>query len=66
MFQFSRDETDYVWSGKFYNNATMAEWSKAADLSSVIRTNAWVRTPLVVFILSLQILSIVTNLLKGM
>ena len=36
---------------QFYNNATMAEWSKAADLSSVIRTNAWVRTPLVVFIL---------------
>ena len=47
-------------------SATMAEWSKAADLSSVIRTNAWVRTPLVVFILSLQILSIVINLLTGM
>ena len=51
MFQFSRDESDYVWRTQFYNNATMAEWSKAADLSSVIRTNAWVRTPLVVFIL---------------
>ena len=36
----------------------MAEWSKAADLSSVIRTNAWVRTPLVVFIL-------ISNLING-
>ena len=26
--------------------ASMAEWSKALDLSSSIRKNAWVRTPL--------------------
>ncbi len=35
----------------------MAEWSKAADLSSVIRTNAWVRTPLVVFFCDLYKIS---------
>ena len=28
------------------NRAWMAEWSKALDLSSSIRKNAWVRTPL--------------------
>lgn len=27
-------------------NASMAEWSKALDLSSSIQKNAWVRTPL--------------------
>ena len=30
----------YTWQ------ASMAEWSKALDLSSSIRKNAWVRTPL--------------------
>ena len=31
----------------FYTaRASMAEWSKALDLSSSIRKNAWVRTPL--------------------
>ena len=28
------------------SRASMAEWSKALDLSSSIRKNAWVRTPL--------------------
>ena len=28
------------------NNARMAEWSKAEDLSSPIRKDAWVQTPL--------------------
>ena len=28
----------------------MAEWSKALDLSSSIRKNAWVRTPLEAFL----------------
>ena len=31
---------------KITTYASMAEWSKALDLSSSIRKNAWVRTPL--------------------
>ena len=35
---------DIAYNGQ--TEASMAEWSKALDLSSSIRKNAWVRTPL--------------------
>ena len=35
---------DFAYNGQ--TEASMAEWSKALDLSSSIRKNAWVRTPL--------------------